>query len=73
MFQDTKYEALIEQLDRYSKQGTPQNFDYSQGQCESIDALYKLEDDWKDIITEFSGEELKLLLLHKFLFLLKFN
>ncbi|ENN78682.1 hypothetical protein YQE_04854, partial [Dendroctonus ponderosae] len=51
---DTKYEALIEQLDRYSKQGTPQNFDYSQGQCESIDALYKLEDDWKDIITEFS-------------------
>lgn len=51
---DTKYEALIEQLDRYTRQGIPQNVDYPQGQCESIDALYKLEDDWRDIITEYS-------------------
>ncbi|XP_050307638.1 pleckstrin homology domain-containing family G member 5 isoform X2 [Anthonomus grandis grandis] len=50
---DTKYEALIEQLDRYSKYGIPQNNDYPLGQCESIDALYKLEDDWKDIITDY--------------------
>ncbi|KAL1497170.1 hypothetical protein ABEB36_008171 [Hypothenemus hampei] len=51
---DTKYEALIEQLDRYSKQGIPQNVNYPQGQCESIDALYKLEDDWRDILIEYT-------------------
>ncbi|XP_066258514.1 pleckstrin homology domain-containing family G member 5 isoform X2 [Euwallacea similis] len=51
---DTKYEALIEQLDRYSRHGPPQNVDYQQGQCESIDALYKLEDDWRDIISDYS-------------------
>ncbi|CAG9814235.1 unnamed protein product, partial [Phaedon cochleariae] len=47
---DTKYEALIDQLDKYSKQGIPHILKYPQGQCESIDALYKLEDDWHDII-----------------------
>ncbi|KAJ8981834.1 hypothetical protein NQ317_004784 [Molorchus minor] len=47
---DTKYEALIDQLDKYSKQGIPHVLNYPQGQCESIDALYKLEDDWRDII-----------------------
>ncbi|XP_030757570.1 pleckstrin homology domain-containing family G member 5 isoform X1 [Sitophilus oryzae] len=51
---DFKYEALIEQLDRYSRQGIPQNVDYPQGQCESIDALYKLEDDWRDIIADYN-------------------
>lgn len=55
-FQDTKYEALIEQLDRYSKQGIPQNVDYPQGQSESIDAIYKLEEDWRDIIMDYSGK-----------------
>ncbi|CAG9855895.1 unnamed protein product [Phyllotreta striolata] len=47
---DTKYEALIEQLDKYSKQGIPHSLKYPQGQCESIDALYKIEDDWREII-----------------------
>ncbi|XP_074040485.1 uncharacterized protein isoform X2 [Leptinotarsa decemlineata] len=47
---DTKYEALIDQLDKYSKQGVPLILKYPQGQCESIDALYKLEDDWREII-----------------------
>ncbi|CAH1127821.1 unnamed protein product [Ceutorhynchus assimilis] len=51
---DTKYEALIEQLDRYSRQGIPQNVNYPQGQCESIDALYKLEDDWREIVVDYS-------------------
>ncbi|KAJ8918331.1 hypothetical protein NQ315_008024, partial [Exocentrus adspersus] len=47
---DTKYEALIDQLDKYSKQGIPHILKYPQGQCESVDALYRLEDDWRDII-----------------------
>ncbi|XP_056648248.1 pleckstrin homology domain-containing family G member 5 isoform X1 [Diorhabda sublineata] len=47
---DTKYEALIDQLDKYSKQGIPHVLKYPQGQCESVDALYKLEDDWREII-----------------------
>ncbi|XP_072388521.1 uncharacterized protein [Diabrotica undecimpunctata] len=47
---DTKYEALIDQLDKYSRQGIPHILKYPQGQCESIDALYKLEDDWREII-----------------------
>ncbi|XP_076256020.1 uncharacterized protein LOC143193589 isoform X2 [Rhynchophorus ferrugineus] len=51
---DIKYETLIEQLDRYTKHGIPQNVDYPQGQCESIDALYRMEDDWRDIITDYS-------------------
>ncbi|XP_060517606.1 pleckstrin homology domain-containing family G member 5 isoform X2 [Cylas formicarius] len=50
---DTKYEVVIDQLDRYSKQGIPQNVNYPQGQCESVDALYKLEEDWRDIITDY--------------------
>lgn len=54
-FQDTKYEALIDQLDKYSKQGIPHVVKYPQGQSESIDALYKLEDDWRDII-DYSGK-----------------
>ncbi|RZC34774.1 pleckstrin -likey domain-containing family G member 5 [Asbolus verrucosus] len=47
---DTKYEALIEQLDKYSKQGIPNNLSYPQGQCQSVDALYNLEDDWREIV-----------------------
>ncbi|CAH0557706.1 unnamed protein product [Brassicogethes aeneus] len=47
---DAKLEALIEQLDKYTKQGIPSSLNYRQGQCESVDALYKLEDDWKDIV-----------------------
>ncbi|CAG9760898.1 unnamed protein product [Ceutorhynchus assimilis] len=41
-------------LDRYSRQGIPQNVNYPQGQCESIDALYKLEDDWREIDVDYS-------------------
>ncbi|CAH1978620.1 unnamed protein product [Acanthoscelides obtectus] len=36
---DSKYEGLIDQLDRYSKQGIPHVLKYPQGQCESVDAL----------------------------------
>lgn len=46
-------ENLIEQLNGYSKYGIPKNQDlpdYPQGQCPSIDALYKLEEDWRDIV-----------------------
>lgn len=46
-------EMLTEQLDYYSKHGIPMDKMYKmypQGQCESIDALYKLENDWRDII-----------------------
>lgn len=46
-------ESLTEQLDYYSKYGIPtdkMHKMYPQGQCESIDALYKLENDWRDII-----------------------
>lgn len=57
-FQDTKYEALIDQLDKYSKQGIPNNLSYPQGQSDSVDALYKLEDDWRDIV-DCSGKERK--------------
>lgn len=58
---NTKYEALIDQLDKYSKQGIPSNINYRQGQCESLDALYNLEDDWRDIIN-FSGKALEMAL-----------
>ncbi|XP_049822174.1 uncharacterized protein LOC109603045 isoform X2 [Aethina tumida] len=47
---DSRMEALVDQLDKYTKLGIPSNQNYKQGQCESIDALYKLEDDWKDIV-----------------------
>ncbi|XP_068903040.1 pleckstrin homology domain-containing family G member 5 isoform X3 [Tenebrio molitor] len=47
---DTKYEALIEQLDKYSKQGIPNNVSYPPGQCQSVDALHNLEDDWREIV-----------------------
>lgn len=53
--QDTKYEALIDQLDKYSKHGIPHVPKYPQGLSESIDTLYKLEDDWRDII-DYSGK-----------------
>lgn len=55
LLQDAKYEAFIDQLDKYSKQGIPHVPKYPQGQNESIDALYKLEDDWRDII-DYSGK-----------------
>lgn len=61
MFQDTKVENLIEQLNYYSKCGIPKcqdHPDYPQGQCPSIDALYKLEEDWTSIIDP-SGESSK--------------
>lgn len=51
-------ENLIEQLNNYSKYGIPKSQDcpdYPQGQCPSIDALYKLEDDWRDIV-DFTGK-----------------
>ncbi|XP_008194220.1 pleckstrin homology domain-containing family G member 5 isoform X4 [Tribolium castaneum] len=47
---DNKYEALIEQLDKYSKQGIPNNVSYPTGQCPSVDALHNLEDDWREIV-----------------------
>lgn len=46
-------ENLIEQLNSYSKFGIPKcqdHPDYPQGQCPSIDALYKLEEDWTNIV-----------------------
>lgn len=51
-------ENLIEQLNSYSKHGIPKSQDrpdYPLGQCASIDALYKLEEDWRDIV-ECAGE-----------------
>ncbi|XP_063917927.1 pleckstrin homology domain-containing family G member 5-like isoform X1 [Zophobas morio] len=47
---DTKYEALIDQLDKYSKQGIPNNASYPTGQCPEVDALHNLEDDWREIV-----------------------
>ncbi|XP_044750669.1 pleckstrin homology domain-containing family G member 5 isoform X2 [Coccinella septempunctata] len=47
---DSKYEGLIEQLDKYSKQGIPKSQYYQQGTDEALDALYKLEEDWRDIV-----------------------
>lgn len=41
---------LVEILNSYNKSGIPPSQIYPQGQCESLDALYKLEDDWTDII-----------------------
>lgn len=48
-------ESLVEQLNGYAKNGVPSCQIYPQGQCESLDALYKLEGDWRDII-DYSGE-----------------
>ncbi|KAF2904664.1 hypothetical protein ILUMI_01506, partial [Ignelater luminosus] len=47
---DTRMELLVEQLNNYAKNGIPNCQIYPQGQCESIDALYKLEVDWREII-----------------------
>lgn len=47
---DTKMELLVEHLNSYAKNGIPNSQVYPQGQCESIDALYKLETDWKETI-----------------------
>ncbi|XP_045471611.1 pleckstrin homology domain-containing family G member 5 isoform X1 [Harmonia axyridis] len=47
---DSKYEGLIEQLDKYSKQGIPKSQYYQQGTDEALDALHKLEEDWRDIV-----------------------
>lgn len=43
-------EALIEHLNNYAKNGVATCQIYPQGQCESLDALYKLEVDWREII-----------------------
>ena len=55
LLQDTKYEALIDQLDKYSKQGIPNNASYPTGQCPEVDALHNLEDDWREIVY-YSGK-----------------
>ncbi|KAF5282725.1 hypothetical protein FQR65_LT02722 [Abscondita terminalis] len=47
---DTRMELLVEQLNTYAKNGIPNCQIYPQGQCESIDALYKLEGDWRMLI-----------------------
>nr|XP_022900962.1 pleckstrin homology domain-containing family G member 5 isoform X1 [Onthophagus taurus]XP_022900963.1 pleckstrin homology domain-containing family G member 5 isoform X1 [Onthophagus taurus] len=47
---DTKMEALVEHLNSYTKHGVPTSQIYPQGQCESLDALYKLELDWRELI-----------------------
>lgn len=48
-------EMLVEQLNNYAKNGIPNCQIYPQGQCESIDALYKLEADWREMI-DVSGK-----------------
>ncbi|KAK5646254.1 hypothetical protein RI129_004718, partial [Pyrocoelia pectoralis] len=47
---DTRMELLAEQLNNYAKNGIPNCQIYPQGQCESIDALYRLEGDWRMLI-----------------------
>lgn len=47
---DSKYEGLIDQLDKYSKHGIPKNQSYHQEKCEALEALCKLESDWRDIV-----------------------
>ncbi|XP_025830942.1 uncharacterized protein LOC108742195 isoform X2 [Agrilus planipennis] len=47
---NSRMEVLAEQLNYYAKYGVPTSQVYPKGQCESIDALYKLENDWKEII-----------------------
>lgn len=62
LLQDSKYEGLIEQLDKYSKQGIPKSQYYQQGTDDALDALYKLEEDWRDIV-EYKGNLLVFVLL----------
>ncbi|KAK9744014.1 RhoGEF domain [Popillia japonica] len=47
---DTRMEQLTELLNNYTTYGVPSSQIYPQGQVESLDALYKLEGDWREII-----------------------
>lgn len=50
IWQDTRMEQLTELLNNYTTYGVPSSQIYPQGQVESLDALYKLEGDWREII-----------------------
>lgn len=68
-------EMLTEQLDYYSKFGIPMDKMYKmypQGQCESIDALYKLENDWRDIIDLKGKKEKNFIFIYLFILCIPF-
>lgn len=43
-------ENLIEQLNNYSKHGIPLCQEHLEASSPALDALYKLEEDWRDIL-----------------------